>query len=453
MTLPGAAQTAYRNEYIGHLVVPKVKAGTWMGLSHQSAMTGSLLLMTWLDDDEAMTSLRYASGYVAPDMCTGNAMVSEVSHSSNDTHYFLTYRCEDCWSWDQDGATGSQVPATTASAAQLVGWAYATNPPTSPSESDSALQQHANDGIFAAVVASAHNTAYTDWITKAIATASPTAAPHSAGNGTSATATGSAALSTAAATAAVCPETNTVASTIWDYFIVGAGAGGIPFADKLSESGASVLLVEKGPPSSGRWGGTMKSDWLVGTNLSRFDVPGPDNEIWKDSAGIACDDYSVMAGCVLGGGTAVNAGLWWRANPQGFDYNFPSVWKSTDKQPAISRVFERIPFTDRPSMDGKLYKPQGYEIVGGALAAAGWASVTAVDVPAEKNYTFSHPNEMFSQGERGGPMATYLVTAHARSNFKLVTNTSVTRVVRSGGLATGVELAAFLAAASAALSR
>lgn len=188
----------------------------------------------------------------------------------------------------------------------------------------------------------------------------------------------------------------------------------------------------------------MKPDWLVGTNLTRFDVPGLDNEIWEDSAGIACDDYSVMAGCVLGGGTAVNAGLWWRANPEDFDYNFPAGWKYNDVAPAVARVFDRIPFTDDPSTDGILYKPCRYDIVGGALAASGWQNVTADDVPAKKNWTFSHPDEMFSHGERGGPMATYLVTADARKNFKLITNTTVNRVLRDGSRITGVKVQAFL---------
>jgi len=40
-------------------------------------------------------------------------------------------------------------------------------------------------------------------------------------------------------------------------------------------------------------------------------------------------------------------------------------------------------------MDGVLYKPEGYNIVGGALAAAGWQNVTADDVPAQKDRTFS----------------------------------------------------------------
>jgi len=103
----------------------------------------------------------------------------------------------------------------------------------------------------------------------------------------------------------------------FDYIVVGAGAGGIPVADKLSEAGYKVLLIEKGPPSTGRWNGTMKPTWLQGTNLTRFDVPGLCNQIWVDSAGIACTDTDQMAGCVLGGGVAVNAGLWWKVGSPG----------------------------------------------------------------------------------------------------------------------------------------
>lgn len=58
----------------------------------------------------------------------------------------------------------------------------------------------------------------------------------------------------------------------------------------------------------------MKPEWLEGTDLTRFDVPGLCNQIWVDSDGIACTDTDQMAGCVLGGGTAVNAGLWWKVS-------------------------------------------------------------------------------------------------------------------------------------------
>lgn len=82
----------------------------------------------------------------------------------------------------------------------------------------------------------------------------------------------------------------------YDYIVIGSGAGGIPVADRLSEAGNSVLLIEKGPLSSGRWNGTMKPSWLEGTNLTRFDVPGLFNQIWADPTGVACDDLDVMAG-------------------------------------------------------------------------------------------------------------------------------------------------------------
>lgn len=70
--------------------------------------------------------------------------------------------------------------------------------------------------------------------------------------------------------------------------------------------------------------------------------------------------------------------------------------------------------------------------------------MTANNVPDEKNRTFSHTPYMYSHGERGGPMGTYLVTASQRKNFKLWMKTSVKRIIRTGGHATGVELEAFL---------
>jgi cellobiose dehydrogenase (acceptor) len=82
----------------------------------------------------------------------------------------------------------------------------------------------------------------------------------------------------------------------YDYIVIGSGAGGIPIADKLSEAGHSVLLIEQGPPSTGNWNGTMKPAWLEGTNLTRFDVPGLFNQIWADGTGVACEDTGVMGG-------------------------------------------------------------------------------------------------------------------------------------------------------------
>lgn len=110
---------------------------------------------------------------------------------------------------------------------------------------------------------------------------------------------------------------------------------------------------------------------------------------------------------------------------------------------AAGRVFSRIPGTEVPSLDNQLYLPQGFNTVAGGLKTAGWTEVHANTVPDQKNRTYTHTPYMFSHGERGGPMATYLVSASKRSNFKLWTNTAVKKVIRSGGHITGVEVEPF----------
>lgn len=110
---------------------------------------------------------------------------------------------------------------------------------------------------------------------------------------------------------------------------------------------------------------------------------------------------------------------------------------------ATDRVFSRIPGTDTPSLDGKRYLQQGFDVLSGGLESSGWTGITANNEPNKKNHTFSHSPFMYSHGERGGPMATYLVSANERSNFDLWMNTAVKRVLRTGGHVTGIEVEAF----------
>lgn len=91
-------------------------------------------------------------------------------------------------------------------------------------------------------------------------------------------------------------------------------------------------------------------------------------------------------------------------------------------------------------MDGIRYLQTGFDIITSGLAAANWTSVTANDVPASKNRTYAHAPHMFINGERGGPMATYLVSANGRTNFHLWLNTSVEKINRSGGHATSLNV-------------
>lgn len=109
-------------------------------------------------------------------------------------------------------------------------------------------------------------------------------------------------------------------------------------------------------------------------------------------------------------------------------------------QGATDRVFSRIPGTDHPSLDGKLYVQSGFDTLRTGLDNAKWKSVTANNVPSEKNRTYAHSPYMSSHGERGGPMATYLVTASNRKNFQMWLNTSVERINRIGGHAVNLDV-------------
>ncbi|KAK8091318.1 Cellobiose dehydrogenase [Apiospora phragmitis] len=362
-------------------------------------MTNSLLLMAW----------PYETEY------TGDAKLTQISSTTGSDGFSVIFRCQNCLSWNQGGSTGS---ASTSAGVMVLGWASAVSNPTSPEcPAKVVMKQHEAQGIFGAQLdSSAANPSYTEWAALATKTwrqpdndykfIDRSSHHHYRASYWCTRPTG----------------------TTYDYVIVGAGAGGIPLADKLSESGKSVLLIEKGPPSSGRWGGNNKPAWLDGTNLTRYDVPGLCNEIWQDSAGIACTDTDQMAGCVLGGGTAINAGLWWKPHTTDWDYNFPSGWKASDMAGATSR----------------LYLQQGYDVLATGLRKGGWKEVTANAANDQKNHTFGHTAYMYSHGERGGPMATYLESASKRSNFKLWMQTSVKRVVRQGGHVTGLEVEPYL---------
>ncbi|KAH7083028.1 cellobiose dehydrogenase [Paraphoma chrysanthemicola] len=232
----------------------------------------------------------------------------------------------------------------------------------------------------------------------------------------------------------------------WDYIIVGSGASGIPLADRLSETGKSVLLLERGWASSGRWGGTWQPSWLQGTNLTRFDVPGLAQLVWEptfDNTGIWCDDTPSPAGCLLGGGMAINAGQFYLPVPNDFDWNQPPGFRYKDMSSAIRKTLERLPWTDTPSKNGKSYLTNGTKIVLDAFttksAPNSFRFITANE-DTDRDQTTSYTEFFFQNGEKGGPMATYLVTASKRKNFQLQLNTIVNRVVRKGDTATGVEV-------------
>ncbi|KAF2269322.1 cellobiose dehydrogenase-like protein [Lojkania enalia] len=421
--LPGTP-TGSNDEYIGYIRGAVHSGGKgWSGVSHGGGMPNSLLLVAYPNGDSVGTRFVFAGGYVAPNDYTGNATLTQFAHTVTDTYFEVIYRCQWCWIWNQNGATGQQLPTEEV---QVIGWAQHMDSP--PSAGQSWRLHNNGQSQFGIQPANARKTEYDDWVAKYTNGTTPTPTPSDGPTPTPTPTAPTSCVGTPAPTGS------------YDYIVVGAGAAGIPVADKLSESGKSVLLIEKGPPSLGRFGGTMKPDWLEGTDLTRFDVPGLCNQIWVDSAGVACSDIDQMAGCVLGGGAAVNAALWWNPTPHDWDYSWPTGWRAADMKAATDRTFKRIPGTQVPSMDGIRYKPEGFNVLATALRADGWKEISPNEVPDQKNRTFADPPYMYENGQRQGPLGSYLVTAMERKNFKLWMNTAVRRIIRDGGKATGVEL-------------
>jgi cellobiose dehydrogenase (acceptor) len=111
---------------------------------------------------------------------------------------------------------------------------------------------------------------------------------------------------------------------------------------------------------------------------------------------------------------------------------------------ALAKARERLPWTDTPSMDGKSYLTNGSYMAREALTNSSVSGhfrwITANEDLDDRNHTSSWTEFFFQNGEKGGPMATYLVTASQRRNFRLQMNTTVARVLRNGDVATGVEV-------------
>ncbi|KAI0067551.1 the flavin domain of cellobiose dehydrogenase [Artomyces pyxidatus] len=233
---------------------------------------------------------------------------------------------------------------------------------------------------------------------------------------------------------------SSVPTSAYDYVIVGAGVGGIIAADRLSEVGKKVLLLERGGPSTGETSGDYNAPWAAGTNLTKFDIPGlyesefsdPDPWYW-------CQDITVKAGCLLGGGATLNGGLYWYPTDADFsvENGWPSGWQ--DHAQYTNAVIARLPSTDHPSTDGQRYLEQTFGVMQQLLEPQGYRHLTINDEPNSKDHVYGHSAFDFIDGKRAGPVATYLQTAEVRPNFTYKDFVYVSSVMRNGSQVTGVR--------------
>jgi cellobiose dehydrogenase (acceptor) len=126
----------------------------------------------------------------------------------------------------------------------VIAWAQALPAPLTPSDPNSDIVQHDNGmGIFGFPVAGAVQAKYANWIA---------ALPVETGTPTSVAPTSTATPTTTTTKFPYIP----VPTGTWDYIVAGGGAGGIPVAANVAATGKKTLLIERGPPSLARWGGS-----------------------------------------------------------------------------------------------------------------------------------------------------------------------------------------------------
>lgn len=149
--------------------------------------------------------------------------------------------------------------------------------------------------------------------------------------------------------------------------------------------------------------------------------------------------YSAYGGCNIGGSSSINAGLFFAPPASDWDTFHPAGWHSDDVAAAAARLVARQPSVNSPSQDGLRYAQSGYDAAREWLVAG--AGYDEVDINAEadrKTAVFGHTAYDYQDGQRGGPVTTYLQSALARDNFTLRSNVTVVRAARDGATATGV---------------
>lgn len=419
-TLGIAVPETLGKDLIAQMVFPHDEKKGWGGISFRGGMVGGLLFVAWPNGDDIVTSFRIASSYANPDVYTNTTVKATPIPKGtwiNSTHASYTFLCEGC--------VAEKVTSLTAES-PVVGYAWSTIAVDAPADPEAALNYHgAGFGQFGLNIKEAASAKYADWAAMAEESAPvPAPAPGTGGNGT---------VPIPGNSTATPPTTSNVT---YDVIVVGGGPAGIIAAERLAETGVSVLLIERGPANTVALGNTAQGlPW--NNTLTPYDIPALGSSLGSMAATKFCSDTASTAGCLLGGSSSIN-GLNFIHPPERDFSRWPKGWGWADVSKAADRLYERNPGTTLPSDDGKYYNDRTFKVLSGYLSAKGWKEVDSIKEPNEKHLVYSRPSWSIKNHMRAGPARTYMPFAQDLPNFTLKLETKVIQPIRSGSKITGV---------------
>ena len=229
---------------------------------------------------------------------------------------------------------------------------------------------------------------------------------------------------------------------MYDYIIVGGGSAGCVLAARLSETDATVLLLEAGPKDTHRY-----IHMPVGF---AFMTGGPLTWGYQTSPLRHANNRTAIypQARVLGGGSSINAEIYTRGCPEDYDgwasEDGCKGWSAKDLQPYFvkSEGNMRLGGADH-GVDGPLTVSDNVPNVMSQAYVQGCMDIGMpfnADFNSGKQAGAGFYQTTTRKGKRCSAAVGYLRPVMARKNLTVKTDVSVLRIVVEKGRATGVEV-------------